>query len=92
MSESLATYSRAQLQAMTLIVAEELGCGPEESLAQAAFRVLRLNIAGRRAQRVARVIAGCGQGPSHQQWEAIERCCVMILGPRRPRALKPVKR
>jgi hypothetical protein len=73
---------------MAVVVADELGVCANESLAQAAFRVLRHNTAPARAQQVARIIAGSGQGPKRKQWEAIERCCEIILGPR-PKPKRP---
>ena len=74
----------AQYLAMVQVVADAFEIQPRESLAQAAFRVVRQNIAARVVQDCARIVLGCtGKGPS-DQWAAVVKCHrLLTTAPRR---------
>ena len=64
----------AQYLAMVQLVSDALELRPKESLAQAAFRVVRHNTAARIVQDCARaILAATGKGPE-QQWAAVAKC------------------
>lgn len=72
------TLDTVRLVDMCTAVDAALGTAPHESMAQAAFRTVRLNIAPAHVQRVARIVLSMqGRSPA-EQWAAVEQCVAVL--------------
>ena len=76
--QRLYRYTEADLIRMQQAVYDAFGAHPRQSLAEAAFRVLRLNIADDVTQRCARVVCAAQNRGPREQWLAVEKCARML--------------